>query len=404
MFLISVGFRPTRSKGNREKPGVVFYRVTRYGSGEKKTERTVNSDVHGSDEGIIQVEREKILSQIRLLYCIIERREDSKEPYTIDDVLNDFRKALVGDESMAEVIAKSKTEFPIRRDIVSICLEFRGAFTFVFSGRKDNGESLFDYIFNLKQNLKTERRHSRANSFASLQSSLSDFVASDDVKFEDIDARFIHGYSDWLKQKGITASTQAFYLRTLRSVLNKAQSDGLIDVTPDCFEGVDTRVYKSSDSNNKTLSREMLLKIEKLDLTTNQPLALARDMFMFGFYCGGMELVDIANLTVENVKNDRLVFRRRSKGLEKTVLLGKQAMDIIKKYHRSGQHYLFPLLDESGSIMFYVVSNSMRQDLLAVGKLVGFQSLTFSMNISSYKSLISSVNISELLLGQQDVT
>lgn len=180
MFLISVGFRPTRSKGNKEKPGVVFYRVTRYGSGEKKIERTVNSDIHGSDEGIIQVEREKILSQIRLLYCIIERREDSKEPYTIDDALNDFRKALVGDESMEEVIARSKTEFPIRRDIVSICLEFRGAFTFVFSGRKDNGESLFDYIFNLKQNLKTERRHSRANSFASLQSSLSDFVASDD--------------------------------------------------------------------------------------------------------------------------------------------------------------------------------------------------------------------------------
>jgi len=402
MFLISVGFRPTRSKGNKEKPGVVFFRVTRYGSGEKKIERTVNSDIHGSDEGIIQVEREKILSQIKLLYCIIERREDSKAPYTIDDVLNDFRKALVGDESMAEIIAKSKTEFPIRRDIVSICLEFRGAFNFVFSGRKDNGESLFDYIFNLKQNLKTERRHSRANSFASLQSSLSDFVESDDVKFEDIDARFIHSYSDWLKQKGITASTQAFYLRTLRSVLNKAQSDGLIEVTPDCFEGVDTRVYKSSDSNNKTLGREMLLKIENLDMSTNQPLALARDMFMFGFYCGGMELVDIANLTVENVKNDRLVFRRRSKGLEKTVLLGKQAMDIIKKYHRSGQHYLFPLLDESGSIMFYVVSNSMRQDLLAVGKLVGFPSLTFSMNISSYKSLISSVNLSELLLGQNN--
>lgn len=149
MYLISVSFRPTRSKGNKEKPGVVFYRVKRYGAGEPKIERNVNSDIHGSDEGIIQTEREKIISQIRLLYCIIERRGDSKEPHTIDDVLNDFRKALVGDESMAEDIAESKAEFPIRRDIVSICREFRSAFTFVFSNRKDNGESLFDYIFNL---------------------------------------------------------------------------------------------------------------------------------------------------------------------------------------------------------------------------------------------------------------
>lgn len=145
------------------------------------------------------------------------------------------------------------------------------------------------------------------------------------------------------------------------------------------------------------------MKIEKLDLSTNQPLALARDVFMFGFYCGGMELVDIANRTVENVKNDRLIFRRRSKGVEKTVWLGKQAMNIIKKYRRSGQHYLFPLFDELGSITFYAVSNSIRQDLLAVGKLVGFPSLTFSMNISTYKFLISNVNISEWLIGQQDV-
>lgn len=400
MFLISVGFRPTRSKGDREKPGVVFYRVTRYGSGEKKIERKVNSDIHGSDEGVIQVEREKILSQIRLLYCIIESREDPKEQYTIDEVVNDFRKALAGDESMAEVIAKSKTEFPIRRDIVSICREFRGAFNFVFSGRKDNGESLFYYIFNLKQNLKTERHNSRANSFASLHSSLSDFAKTDDIKFSEIDSGFVLDYAMWLKHKGLIESTQSFYLRTLRTILNKAQEDGLIEVSPAWFKSVNTRIYKSSETTERRLDRTTLLKIENLDMSSNRPLSLARDMFMFGFYCGGMELVDIANLTVENVKNDKLVFRRRSKGLKKTVLLGKQAKNIIKKYHQSGQHYLFPLLDESDSKMFNVVSNRMRQDLLAVGKLVGFPSLTFSMNISSYKSLISSVNLLELLLGQ----
>lgn len=404
MFLISVSFRPTRSKGNREKPGVVFYRVTRYGSGEPKIERNVNSDIHGYEEGIIQTERERIITQIRLLYCIIEYREDSKEPYTIDDVLNDFRKALAGDDTMAEDIVKSKTAFPLRRDIVSICREFRGAFTFVFSDHNKNAESLFDYIFNLKQNLKTEQRHSLANSFASLQSSLRDFAASDDVRFEDINARFIHSYSDWLKQKGVIVSTQAFYLRTLRSVLYKAQSDGFIEVTQDCFEGVDTRVYKSSESKNKILSRDLLLKIEKLDLSTNQPLALARDMFMFGFYCGGMELVDIANLTLKNVKNDKLIFRRRSKGLEKMVLLGEQAMNILKKYRRSGQKHIFPLIDEAGDITFGALSNNVRLNLLAVGMLVGAPSLTFSMNISTYKSLISSVNLPELLLSQSNAS
>ena len=403
MFLISVCFRPTRSKGNRAKPGVVFYRVTRYGYDGPKIERNVNSDIHGSDDGIIKVAREKIISQIRLLYCIIERWEDSREPYAIDDVLKDFRMALAGDDAMAVDIARSKTIFPLRPEIVSIGREFKGAFTFMFSGHRDNSKNLFDYIFNLKQGLRNERRESRANSFASLQSSLRGFAVSDNVKFEDVNAEFIHGYADWRRQKGVIESTQAFYLRTLRSILNKAQTDGLIEVTPDCFKGVDTRVYKSSESKNKTLSRELLLKIETLDLSSDKPLALARDMFMFGFYCGGMELVDIANLTLENVRNDKLVFRRRSKGLEKIVLLGKQAMKILKKYRRNRQQYLFPLLDEAGAVTFSAVSNNVRLNLLTVGTMIGFPSLTFSLNISTYKSLISSVNISELLLGQNKV-
>ncbi len=399
MFLISVSFRSSRSKGDKGKPGIVFYRIARHGLRETRIERCVNSDIKGAGESVLQTEREKIVSQIRLLYCVIERREEQGKPFTIDDVVNDFRKALLGDKSMAEVIAKAQTDFPLRRDIVSICREFKGAFQYVFSRpAKETGENLSDFVFGLTQSLRNDRRNSQAHSFASLLSSLREFVKTDKIKFADIDAGFVRDYAGWLKQTSITESTQSFYLRTLRTILNKAQRDGFVEASPEWFVEVNTRIYKPSESRYTKLSRDVLLKIENLDLPSNGSLALVRDMFMFGFYCEGMELVDIANLTTENIKDGLMIYRRRQKGVKNVVVLGSEAKKIIKRYVTPGQHYIFPLLGMSGHIMFSTVSNYVRQYLKTIGEKVGFPQLTFSMNISAYKSLMSSVSLSELLL------
>ena len=74
-------------------------------------------------------------------------------------------------------------------------------------------------------------------------------------------------------------------------MLNKAHEDELLNVSPNWFEKVYTRIYKSTESEGKSLDRNTLLKIEDLDLTANDSLAFVRDMFMFGVYCEGMELM-----------------------------------------------------------------------------------------------------------------
>lgn len=53
--------------------------------------------------------------------------------------------------------------------------------------------------------------------------------------------------------------------------------------------------------------------------------------------------------------------------------------------------------------MFSSVSNHVRQYLKTIGEKVGFPHLTFSMNIGAYKSLMSSVSVSELLLKHSGV-
>ena len=403
MFLINVHFRPARSKTNSSKPGVVFYKIIgkpSFGDGPK-LERNVNSDISGVDGSVLQTERDRITTQIRLLYCIIENRERKGIVFTADDVTEDFRQALIGADSMADIIAKSKTEFPFKRDLVNVNRWFKGDFNMVYAQREiDNKDSFAEYVSNLSRKLKNEKRDSQSRNFLSLLSNLLTFANDRDVYFSKIDSDFIHGYAEWLKQTGITGSTQSFYLRTFQTILNKAQKDGLIDISSDWFADVNTKIYHSNSSADKEFSRELLLEIRDIDLSADEQLAQARDLFMFGYYCGGMELVDIVNLTADNISGNVLKYRRRLKGKEVTVVLGEQALAILNRYKSDNCRHLFPMLDKSGGTTFTFVRHNVGCGLKAVGKLVGHPNLTFSMNISAYKSLVAGLNISEMILLQ----
>lgn len=402
MFLINVQFRPARSKNNISKPGVVFYKITgrpSFGDGER-LERNVNSDIHGIDKGVIKTERDKVLSQIRLLYCIIEKRELSGVDFSADNVTEDFRKALAGDDSMVDVIAKSKTNFPFRRGIVNINRRFQESFEMIYTlCETSNEDSMTEYITNLSLNLKNENRISQSRNFLSLLSNLLAYVHEEDVYFSRIDCDFIREYAEWLKRTGVAESTQSFYLRTFRAVLNKAQADGLIYAPAEWFADVNTKIYPSANNTDTNLSRELLLKIRDLNLTDDEPMAMVRDLFMFGYYCGGMELVDIVNLNTDNLSDNVLKYRRRLKGKETSVVLGEQAQAILSRYKTDHVPHLFPILDKSGGITFSRVRQIVGYGMKVIGKLVGHPDLTFSMNIKAYKSILSGISISEFLLN-----
>lgn len=403
MFLITAQFRPSRSKRNAEKDGVVFYRITgEVDDNGKRPARNVNSDIHAADSSVLKTERAAILSQLRLLYCVIERREDSGQPFTIDEVTDDFRKALAGDESMSAAIAKSRTEFPLRNEIVSVGREFKGDFNYVLAEQRDTiPGNIYNYIFTQSQSLKHEKRISQARNFLSLLANLKLFAEGKELYFQDVDKEYVRHYADWLKQTGITDSTQSFYLRSFRAILNKAHDDGLIESTSGWFHEVNTSVINPAKTSDGKLNRDLILQIESLDLADNRNAALVRDMFMFGFYCGGMELIDIANLEYANVRNGLLTYNRRLKGLERKVVVGKQAKKIIKRYHGNSDKYLFPLLTLSENALFSTTRNYVGQSLKIIGKAVNYPRLSFNMNITAYHSMLSKVNISELLLNKE---
>ena len=90
------------------------------------------------------------------------------------------------------------------------------------------------------------------------------------------------------------------------------------------------------------------MKLLKLDCSGKSAKAqLAHDVFSFSYYCGGISLVDVANLTPSNIIDGRLIYeRQKTHGIINLVMLDAPKA-IIAKYaeycEKAG--YLFPILD-----------------------------------------------------------
>lgn len=401
MYSIAVCFRAARSKVNKEKQGVVFYKIKgeRTDNGKERHSKSFNSDINGKDSSVLITERKKIADQLRIIYCIIEQMENSGKTYHIDAIAKEFKKAIQQQSPKSQLTEKTATGFSMRTDLVSICREFKNEFEFISPEKRvDKSGNLLRYIHTQSELLKSQHKISRARAFLSTCVSLSDFVHGCQLEFRDITHYFIGSYSTWLKNSGIAESTQHFYLRTLRAILSLAHKDGLI-----CYEkkwflennpGINH--YKAT-KETRVLDNRLLANIRKT-IFDEPDLNVARDMFMFGFYCRGMELVDIINLTYNNIIKDKLVYRRRLKGQLRQVILGEPALQIIKKYQTRVSRYIFPVLDKDKNILYESIRNKVYQNIRTVGKKIGYPYLTFNMNISSWENLISQNDISSMLV------
>lgn len=400
LFTISTQFKKSRGKGEGRGGDVsITVMSNRSDNADFRVRRQMSLDIHGADKSVISEHKDEITKKMRLLYCVIERLADSSKDFSLDDIFRDFRQALTGDAAFDKVIAKASTEFPLRADLVSIGREFRGCFQYVYPSKDVNPESLSDYIDAQISILKNERKSSRLHSYDATHARLKEFTKQDNIPFSAINRKFIEDFASWLKSGDITESTQSFYLRTLRSILNHAREEHLLKGEANWFQRVDTRILfdKTAGKAAHSLGRETLKKIRQLDLSDDAETALSRDMFMFAFYCHGMELVDIAHLTPKNVRDDTLVYSRRKEGKEVTLPLDPDALRILRRYESSGSRYLFPFLYDDGRFSFESMRNRMHIAIKEIGKAVGFPRLSFSMNITAYKNFLSQCYISDLL-------
>ena len=168
------------------------------------------------------------------------------------------------------------------------------------------------------------------------------------IAISDLDYTTLVGFKEWKllpqgKKKGNSKSTVSVYLRSLRTLYNKAvKIHKLKDTKP--FELVFSGLtVKSHQTRKKNVSKEMIRKIEEI-VHDYDSLYRFTDMWLLQFYLGGADLIDIYYLKKNQIKKNRIYFQRtkgNSTGMMDLAIHPK-AKAIIEKYSEPDGEYIFP--------------------------------------------------------------
>ena len=199
------------------------------------------------------------------------------------------------------------------------------------------------------ERLMVRRHFGKARNYRTARASFSGFLASvlgvDDIGVERIDARLIERYARWLELRGVRRNTVSFYMRVLRAVYNRiarARTNPFASV----YTGVDATVKRH-------ISRDVVVRLARLDLSGNRGLSMARDLFLFSLLMRGMPFVDIAYMKMDDIRGNTLCYRRRKTGQMMRVRIEPQAWTIIRRYHVEGSAMVFPLIASDDEAVAY---------------------------------------------------
>jgi site-specific recombinase XerD len=211
---------------------------------------------------------------------------------------------------------------------------------------------------------------------------LAEWVSQHDVTLDRVNVNFCREWEATLRATGIREITLSLRFRTLRAVLNQAIAAGLMKADHKFTVGkFDVTTAK------RAISREELRRLEAIELTKERQ-QLAKDVFLFGYYCGGINFVDMGQLrwrdfgTDENGQPARLNYVRQKTGGKFSLKLLAPAAAIIARYrpftYAGPESYVFPVLDTAKhqnpqqiKNRLHKVLGQVNEDLKILGQLAG---------------------------------
>ncbi len=204
-------------------------------------------------------------------------------------------------------------------------------------------QTVSDFLHSEIDRLYNEGRLKYASTFKELRASLLEFNKHLDVYFSDIDINWLKQYESFLRNKGLGDNSIGVRFRTFRVLYNRAITENIVKADYYPF-----RIYKVSKLKKETVKRS----ITKTDVeqiinykVDREYTQLAIDLFYFSYLSGGINFVDMAYLTRDNIIDTRLVYtRKKTKKLIKLPIQDK-ALATIAKY-QSDNIYLFPILSK----------------------------------------------------------
>ncbi|GAB3688469.1 site-specific integrase [Spirosoma flavus] len=306
-------------------------------------------------------------------------RKSYPEPYR-NDLINSLERWEKKYSSAAETLAVDDERHDAKA-VASKATEGR---------KKTRSITLLAYIDEVVEMLKASRKQGNSVIYRDLRNQLADFIEhlysrdNKDVSFSEVTVRFCNQLETFFRQRGNTDTTLSNRYRTLRAVFNKAIAEGVAKPEHYPFARTVADKHKFSigkfdtSTQKRAISRDEIRKVENYvptgiytpsefagirnasaianlkNAAEVERLTLAKNVFLFSFYVGGINFVDLAKLRWRNINTDtegyaRLTYIRQKTGGKFPIRLIPPALALLEIYkaetYNGLDSYVFPILN-----------------------------------------------------------
>ena len=156
--------------------------------------------------------------------------------------------------------------------------------------------------------------------------------SENEIPFSKIDRQFGEDFIGFLTQKGYSKNYTGRIISRIKSIMNRAKKEGLVDV----YDYMDYKVYKESVFNI-FLTIEELHRMMDLDLSHDKSMEKVRDIFVFGCFIG-QRISDYNTgkaFILENGDNNIKLLKiiQQKTNAKVTIPLRKEPLEILRKYN-----------------------------------------------------------------------
>ncbi|WP_158600203.1 site-specific integrase [Fibrisoma montanum] len=283
--------------------------------------------------------------------------------------------------------------------------------------RERKGVMLLSYLQEIYEQLLAAQRVGNANVYRDTRRVLAKFLTDKDCPLSTISVQFLNRFETYLRGEGCADTTMSVYFRTLRAAMNRAISEKLLPADLYPFSRNSAQRDKFSlakfdlGTRKRAITKDEIRAIEALDLPTPR-LMLAKHLFLFSYYAGGINYVDMAQLRWRNVQGGRLQYVRQKTGGLFNLKLSAVAQSILDYYYpftESGlESYVFGILSTERHRLPQQIANRLHKikgqvntDLKTIGKKAGIATpLTTYVARHSFGTVLRKSGVSDALISQ----
>jgi len=206
-------------------------------------------------------------------------------------------------------------------------------------------ETLPEYLNEYIEELKAKDKYSDAASKTAMKNNIVEFNHdNDDIRFATITVAWLRKLDLHLKKKKNGERTIFNYMNVIRTIYNRAITDGVISRD---FYPFSTYKIKMPQSEKIGLDKKEVVAIIKLKITDSKTDAweLAKWTWLLSFAFGGMRTGDVLRMKWVDFKNEQFyyVMGKNNKPVSLPIPdLAKNALKYFKKYKPRSKGYVIP--------------------------------------------------------------